>query len=210
MPSKHDGDRAARGGSGLREPTSFRLPPQPNDAMDQVLRNYLASHRKAINAAALRIARDIANPDDTDRDARRLVSEARAALHKALGNALDAGPVEGWPLGTAGEVCVVVRVPNRGQASMGKLGVSAARLATSGMIPCPDDWPQDHPPALEFVEHLHRMIFPEPEGPRIVEADLGGRVEIGKRNAAAAYILTELPDGEIWLRPLEPAESGKV
>lgn len=177
--------------------------------MTQALRHYLSIHQAAVNAVAVRISQSLAYPDETDRDARRLLSDARTALHGAIEAALDVGPTEGWRQGAAGEVVVVVRVPTRGQGNMGKIGISSARLDTSGMIPCPDDWPQDFPPPSGLVERLHSMIFPDPEGPRIVEADAGGRIDLGERNAGVTYVLTELAEGEIWLRTLEPAESGK-
>lgn len=174
--------------------------------MDEALSRYLSSHRAAVNVATATIARGLADPDDTDRDMRRLVRDSRAALHAGIAAALKAGPVEGARYGMAGEVVVAVRVPRDGMGTLGRLNVSVGRLNWGPMIPCPDDWPQSSLPLPEAVKDLGRMLFPAPEGSRIVEADAGGYVGIGESNAGSAYMLTDLPEGEIWLRPLDAAE----
>jgi hypothetical protein len=131
-------------------------------------------------------------------------------LHQAIEAALDTGPVEGWRYGSAGVVCVAVRVPLDGQGNMGKIGVSVARLDTAGMIPCPDEWPQKFPPPPELVTQLHQMfqtLLLPPGGPRIVAADAEGRVQFESGKSGSAYVVEELADGEIWLRPLDVAEA---
>lgn len=170
--------------------------------MDQALRHYLSQHGEAVNSTSLSIAEALADPHDTDRDTRRLIHDSREALQKAIHLALNNGPVEGLPLGAAGDVVVVVQVPQNGQTNSRKLAARSARLVPRGTIPVPSDWAQEGEALFLGDQALHRLIFTPPSAQRILELDDQGRADFGGTHAGGLYLFEELPDGAIWLRPL--------